>query len=124
MSHCNGVAATTASLSSTTSDRILDAAFDRIVARKSRRRMARRLEAASLVVVVLAATVAGAYGVSMRWPRSPRSQARARASCTASSAAARLPDIKARAATRRAYLVARNSRIEVSSSRGSFCLSF
>ncbi len=45
-------------------DRESDAAFDRIVARKSRRRMARRLEAASLVVVVLAATVAGAYGVS------------------------------------------------------------
>jgi len=41
-----------------------DAAFDRIAARKAHRGMARRLEAASLVVVVLAATASGAYGLS------------------------------------------------------------
>jgi Tol biopolymer transport system component len=37
--------------------------FERVAARKARRRTARRLEAASLVVVVLLATVAGSYGL-------------------------------------------------------------
>jgi Tol biopolymer transport system component len=38
-------------------------AFDRIAAKKVRRRLARRVEAASLVIVVLAATAAGSYGL-------------------------------------------------------------
>ncbi len=38
-------------------------AFERIAARKTRRRWLRRTEAASLVVVVLLATVAGSYGL-------------------------------------------------------------
>ena len=49
-------------------------------------------------------------------PRSERSQARARASCTASSAVARLPVINATPATSRGYVVARNSLIVTSSS--------
>jgi hypothetical protein len=38
-------------------------AFDRIAAKKVRRRLARRVEAAALVIVVLAATAAGSYGL-------------------------------------------------------------
>src|SRR5262249_40413882 len=58
---------------------------------------------------------------SMRSPRSLRSQARATASCTASSARARLPQRSVTAPTRRGYWVARNSRIWASSSSHRSC---